>query len=321
MIKQIIKLSLISTLILHLNANEITYQIDPTEQLDPTKEEHTLFMKKYSNKINSNIRFETNENITAKDININDIIKQKNKANDFSELNAKSLTDIVELKKDIYNDAINYTKDTMLNDNMLDNIKKIQQNILYDKEWSFAGKKYMQDILDYNPAKLNIANTEKEYLKKDEVIYVVISKSIPENTIINYFHSLNDNKKDVQFILRGIVGNDLSKLMPTLNYLKSLMDKVKEENYYNISINPKIIQALKIDRVPAIIFLQNYNYELENPDNISSLNNDVKSYIFYGDAPLAYALEKINIKAKSVSLQQLINNLNKSSFYNYQEKE
>lgn len=320
------KTALSICVVLSLNANDIlqnTEKIDPTENLNPTKEEHTIFIQKYNKKINENIKIELNKDIDANSIDKDDILKQKNHSEELSkELEPSDLTNIINEKQAVYKDAIDFTKQTMKNSDMENNIKQLQQNIINDSSWSFAGKKYLQDILSYQEKNIQNNIPKKEFLKEKEMIYVVISESIPENTLLNYFIDLNGYVKEVQFVLQGIIGNDIKKMMPTMNFFKNLMENANPNKniYYEISINPKIIKALNIKQVPAIIFLENYEYTLENADSISTLNDNAKAFVFYGDMPLAYALQKINKKAKSNTLDIFINALNKTSFYNKSEK-
>jgi hypothetical protein len=70
--------------------------------------------------------------------------------------------------------------------------------------------------------------------------------------------------------------------------------------------------------VPAVIFVKNYNPYSEIQGNAQMMGKDGLSdeevFIAYGDSNIKYVLEKINKKAHSKGLEELIKNINKGFF-------
>ena len=71
-------------------------------------------------------------------------------------------------------------------------------------------------------------------------------------------------------------------------------------------VDPIIFGRLKIDRVPAIAYIEDYErtgYCSEGLDDGARMD---KVHIVYGDVPLRYALEYIDRKSPSENLKKLI---------------
>ena len=104
---------------------------------------------------------------------------------------------------------------------------------------------------------------------------------------------------------------------PTLKYMNKLLTKdpyieESEDNRFNINlhINPKVTQRYKIDRVPAIIYVQNHDGLLE--DSVPVEESNEKYWISYGMGSIDYVVERINKEANSLWLTSL---LEKDSFF------
>jgi type-F conjugative transfer system pilin assembly protein TrbC len=205
------------------------------------------------------------------------------------------------------------------------------------KDEAFGARQYAgeyRDIIDdrlndpNNPVLSSVPiNNGNKFLDKNEQVIVVISSSIPASTLRSYFQDIDaiEAISDVKFVLRDLVGNDVSTIKPTIEYLSTIVSKsgkpVKSENNetykISVSINPKITQKYGIDRVPAVIFIKNYNAAIEEPKRIEeAIGENEEYYIAYGAAKLDYSLTKINEKAKSEGLKRLINALQKQGFFN-----
>ena len=168
---------------------------------------------------------------------------------------------------------------------------------------------------------------KNEYLEADERIFIIISSSMKDETIKNYFSDLQNVTSDITYVLRGVVGNDISKFKPTQDFIVKSMSKSgkttmseneSDEDFYNVSIeiNPKITRRFKIEKVPAVLFIKNYNPAVQDFQNfIGTPDENEKYYIAYGEVQVGYALQEINKKAKSKGLDRLIKGMNKS-FYN-----
>ena len=170
-----------------------------------------------------------------------------------------------------------------------DLVKQNKDHILYDKsiDWS----KY--SIVANNNQELTSQKQQNinKFLDSDDKVFIVISESIPKETIIDYFKLLENVNTDVTFILRGVVGNDISQINPTLNYIRDLLIKDKNVDmqdpknhyHYNIEINPKIIRKFKIESVPAVVYVQGYNQALQEATEIPKETGGERYYIAYGN--------------------------------------
>ncbi|AWI34155.1 TrbC family F-type conjugative pilus assembly protein [Helicobacter apodemus] len=270
-------------------------------------------------------------------IDINpDTLKQK-----AGELNIDFLRDTMQESKEFENlqieapsmEYLDKAKEIKDLTNMEDFKKELKANedyILYDKSIDFS--KYTglnrEELESIRNGSHNLQSGNR-FLSSDEKIFIVISSSMPKETIINYFKTLEKVNTDVTFILQGLVGNDISKLNPTLEYIRDLLVKDKNtslenpENIYsfNIDINPKVTQKFNITHTPAVIFISNYDKTLQEPQELKESINGERVYIAYGAVSADYAFKEINKKAKSKGLEKLLAQLNKSFFTEQRSKE
>ena len=198
-------------------------------------------------------------------------------------------------------------------------VEQNKEHLLYDKsiDWSKYVGKYKSKIEE-----LKNKGIDNKYLLKDEKIFIVISSSMPKETIRNYFKALENVNTDITFILRGIVGNDISKINPTLHYISDLLLKDKNgklddiNNHYafKVDINPKVTRKFNITKAPAVIYIQNYDFMLEQQQELGQVKSDEKYYISYGASDINYTLQEINKKAKSKGLDTIIKKMNEG-FY------
>lgn len=270
-------------------------------------------------------------------IDINpDTIKQK-----AGELNIDFLRDTMQESKEFENlqieapsmeylDKAKGIKDLTNTEDFKKELKANEDYILYDKSIDFS--KYTglnrEELESIRNGSHNLQSGNR-FLSSDEKIFIVISSSIPKETIINYFKTLEKVNTDVTFILQGLVGNDILKLNPTLEYIRDLLVKDKNtslenpENIYsfNIDINPKVTQKFNITHTPAVIFISNYDKTLQEPQELKESINGERVYIAYGAVSADYAFKEINKKAKSKGLEKLLAQLNKSFFIEQRNKE
>lgn len=194
-------------------------------------------------------------------------------------------------------------------------VTEYKDYILKDKELNFQEKmgNYSKEIKK-SPKKAY----KNKFLASDERVIVAISESIPNEVIKNYFKSLGENYDDVLFVLNGFIGNNPKKIMPTLKYVNDLLSKdnkdEKDKFLFRVDVNPKIFSKYKLNEVPAIIFIKNYNPYMEIQGNGNDDKSNEEVYVSYGDSNIKYVLEKINKDAKSNGLTKLIKNIQKGFF-------
>lgn len=189
--------------------------------------------------------------------------------------------------------------------------KKIIENenyLLYDKKinWQQHLGKYKNrtnTVLKQLKDKGTISSeiSKNQFLANDEKLFIIISSSIPKHILKNYFDMLQKVNTDVTFVLRGTIGG-VKKIKPTLEWIQDLLlSKGNNSRYaYNIIIEPRIASKYKIQKVPAVLYIKNYDpsYIKENPDE--------KYYIYYGAVDIDYALEKINSDVKSLGIEKFL---------------
>lgn len=235
-----------------------------------------------------------------------------------------TVSDETKKKAEAIADSINKQ---VRSDNFKTEVNQYKNYILNDEELNLKKKMgkhadYAQDILNN---KTEGALYQNKYLAHDERLVIAISSSMPEQTIKNYMSSLSGVDTDVLFVLNGFINNDPTKAMPTMKFVKKLLTKKegtsteKEETYsFRVDINPKMFNKYQIEKVPAVIFVKNYNPYSEIQGNVESnelngLSNE-NVFISYGDSSVKHVLGKINRKAKSATLEKLIKNINKGFF-------
>lgn len=194
-----------------------------------------------------------------------------------------------------------------------ENVKGMKEYILSDKGFNY--KSYLgkyQNLAD-EVIKGKVSNLPKNnFLSNKQKIYVVISSSMPKETIQNYFKTIQPVRTDVIFVTRGFIG-DIKYIKPTLKWMKDILtkpncneeDKKKCMYQVNLEINPKVTRHFNISEVPAVIFVRNYDGFLSEYMPLPKESKE-EAYIAYGDANIIYALEKINKKAKDKHLSKLI---------------
>lgn len=213
-------------------------------------------------------------------------------------------------KSDAFKATIGRNMDHIINDEKLDWGKYLGEY-----------KDQTQNIID------QMKNEDSPYLSKNKFLgakqrlFVVISSSMPDETIRQYFSDLESVNTDVAFVVRGVMGGP-EAIMPTIEYFDKLLiknkkrDKKEPGNRYNhnITINPKITQRFDIDRVPAVLFVDNYDPIAEAYTGNKKVHDDEDFWVHYGDVEIEYALKTINRSAKRQGLKTLISAMNDSYF-------
>lgn len=272
--------------------------------VNATQDEMTKFNEKY---LKGKLTSDMNDS-AARMIKISDIAKQKSDINLTVHQMDSNFSKIIEQnrKSPEANSIANITKSNSFKESIKENKKLILDN------YSIEGKKLSETIDKSTQTSINNYNADNN----SEHIFIVISTTMPDSEIKSYFSAV-EGKQGITFVLRGLVGG-LKKFEPTRSYIEKLIKKhpdVKDDQeVFNVSleINPKITKKYNIEKVPAIIYIKNYNGQLEEyePTNQSD-NEDV--WISYGMASLDYIFERINKEAKSQWLETL---LKKETFFN-----
>ncbi|EAL2460478.1 hypothetical protein YZ31_07575 [Campylobacter lari] len=286
-----------------------------------TKQE--LFKDKYlknKEQIQSQISVEELHK-NSKDLNLSYV--QEIKKTDFN----KTYKDITFIKDTNASKGAEEIFSLRRSERMQNEVLKNENYILHDK--SFGFEQNLEEYSDYTKNMIkqmeetkHLISTNK-YLNPNEKIFIIISSSLKDETIQNYFKLLENVNTDITFVLRGLVGNDLRYIKPTQEYIQKLLIKNKnsdlsnEDNHYkfNIEINPKITQRFNIKKVPALLYIQNYNPIVQDYQNvIGKPDENEKYFIAYGEVSADYALKQINKEAKSSGIERLLKNM-KNNFY------
>jgi type-F conjugative transfer system pilin assembly protein TrbC len=142
-----------------------------------------------------------------------------------------------------------------------------------------------------------------QFLESNEKLFIVISSSIPKHIIKNYFEMLQNVNTDVTFVLRGTIGG-VKKIKPTLDWMQEVLTKSDNTRYeYNVVIEPRIVNKYKIERLPAVLYVKNYN------PSYTEESTDEKHYIYYGAVDVDYALGKINGDIKSSGIKKILDKI------------
>jgi type-F conjugative transfer system pilin assembly protein TrbC len=208
-------------------------------------------------------------------------------------------------------------------DEMKRRIGEAEDYILDDKGMNFAEHipqaQGMDGNVDMEAIKKQMRSDGSPYLSKnrfldaDQKLFVVISESMPESLIKSYFEQLENVNTDVTFVMRGTRG-DISELMPTINYISGLLVKDADkdpndpENRYvhNVQINPKLTRRFGVEKVPCVVFVDNYDPIAETYTANEPLRDTENAYLYYGDMNVEYVLKRINQKAKKQGIKNLI---------------
>lgn len=191
--------------------------------------------------------------------------------------------------------------------------KKIIENenyLLYDKKinWQQHLGQYknrtntaLEQLKDEGTVSTEMSTNQ--YLEHNEKLFIVISSSIPKHILKNYFEMLQNANTDVTFVLRGTIGG-VKKIKPTLDWMQEVLTKKDNTRYeYNVVIEPRIVDKYKIERLPAVLYVKNYN------PSYTEETTDEEHYIYYGAVDIDYALKKINGDVKSLGIEKVLDKI------------
>lgn len=199
--------------------------------------------------------------------------------------------------------------------------REFQQKVMPEVEKWKDRMKYDGERLVINGGNIKQKNEKeegmREFLKKDERLYIFVSSSIPKTTLRNYARSIDKLREpNIQMVLRGCIGG-CTKLMPTAQFIQEIIAPSKDEELAaEFIIDPMLFRHYKIQRVPAIVFASGVTAaDLEASEGMpENLKGTPKAYIIYGDVSLDFALEKIYAKTNNSGVQSMLKELRKDWF-------
>ena len=263
-----------------------------------------LFNDKYLNSQKLDQYRDTNIN-TSSDFKISNI-KEMTKISDETNTTTSTMIENSIKSNTLENEAQNLKEQIKSKDFQ----KKIVENenyILHDKKINWQQhlgqyKNRTNTALEQLKEKGTVSSelSSNQFLANNEKLFIVISSSIPEHILKNYFEMLQKVNTDVTFVLRGTIGG-IKKIKPTLEWIQEILTKSDNTRYeYNIMIEPRVVSKYKVEQTPAVLYVKNYN-----PSYIEESANE-EHYIYYGAVDIDYALEKINSDVKSLGIEKIL---------------
>lgn len=245
-------------------------------------EKKDLFIEKYIKKDSSSFKQgkktygDSYRNKLSKDVNLSQVVKQDINNTSY-DVNLSSAINNQEAIKNA-----NVVNKKVRSSEFASKVKDYEDYILQDKELGLKDKMgNYSKLVGENKHNPNLSYKNK-YLAHDERLIIAISSSIPIDTLKNFFDSLTEVYSDVSFVLNGFIGNDPKYIMPTIEYTKKLLEKrntntkhSEDDRYlFRVDINPKIFNKYSLERVPAVIFVKNYNSYSETQGNKESFEEN-----------------------------------------------
>jgi type-F conjugative transfer system pilin assembly protein TrbC len=134
-------------------------------------------------------------------------------------------------------------------------------------------------------------NAPDKELQSDESIWLMISSSMPENTIRNYLADIDRYQLPIKVVIRGLVQSGMKK---TLRWTQHHMKKgncrdLKKCKWHkaSIAIDPLPYRYFKVKSVPALAIGKTLRIASEE----TATQAEIESVI-YGDASIMALLEK-----------------------------
>jgi type-F conjugative transfer system pilin assembly protein TrbC len=273
-----------------------------------TQEELTLFNEKYlKHKLQNDSHVKSTSTTTLK---ISDIATFKDVNKSIKQIEDSSLAQSLNQP---YNSEHakrieEYSHSTAFRQAVKDNKKYLLEN------YTIGGK-----LMEQTPQTKAFIQESATHDGK-ETLFIIISSSMPEADIREYFKRL-EGKEGVIFILRGLVGSE-KRFGPTKEYLEKIVKKhptdPNNQEVFNVAveINPKVTRKYSIEKVPAFVYVSHYRGQLGTSAPIDQSVHE-PFWVAYGTASLEYILEQINTEAKSTWLSSL---MEKETFFNAKDE-
>ena len=269
-----------------------------------SEDKKELFNDKYLNSQKLDLYRDTNINISS-DFKISNI-KDMTKISDETNTTTSTMIENSIKSNTLENEAQNLKEQIKSKDFQ----KKIVENenyILHDEKINWQQhlgqyKNRTNTALEQLKEKGTVSSelSSNQFLANNEKIFIVISSSIPEHILKNYFEMLQKVNTDVTFVLRGTIGG-IKEIKPTLEWIQEILTKSDNSRYeYNIMIEPRVVSKYKVEQTPAVLYVKNYN-----PSYIEE-STDEEHCIYYGAVDIDYALKKINDDVKSLGIEKIL---------------
>lgn len=179
-----------------------------------------------------------------------------------------------------------------------------------DNIWAKVKSEFEGNGLRYDEEYLGqLAKENREASLYENVhVYVFISESMPNVTLRNYLKALEG--VPVAFVLRGLVGDDPSKFLPTQAWVQRML--CGEPPYEAgskcftapVDISPNLYRAFGIEQVPAVVYVP-------NPAQIATCGAsplpEQDFFVWYGDLAPVYVLEEMQkLRPDDLTLHSII---------------
>lgn len=155
-----------------------------------------------------------------------------------------------------------------------------------------------------------------EYANKHLLVF--ISSSMPDAALSNFMGILGDNDFTA-FVMRGVVDNDISKIIPTQAWVRSFLcpggEKAEACHRSPVDINPGLFERFKITHVPAVVYVQSPQILLSACDGPVQVTDD-DFLVFYGDfSPIASLNAFEKEKPNDPLLKKIITQITRKGFH------
>ncbi|WP_022846775.1 TrbC family F-type conjugative pilus assembly protein [Desulfurobacterium sp. TC5-1] len=176
-------------------------------------------------------------------------------------------------------------------------IKKIENSTAVKRE----KEALKEQVKEVKKAVKKNGNYKSEKMKdkilpEDEKIYVLISSSVPLETLKAYVGEAERFNRDFVFVLRGTIGT-VSKIRPTLLFIRRVISKGDREAYrVEFNLDPRPFRLINAESVPAFLLLKDGKPEA----------------VVYGDVSLGYAVKKLYENTCNPYLEKLAEALGES---------
>lgn len=223
--------------------------------------------------------------------------------------------------KEMAKDFENYELDPVMFEKA-EGAAKITGTNDFKKQMEKYQKETLKSIERYVPAaQVDEAKGEEKgnahvLLNGGERLYVLVSTSMPKETIKRYLADINKiGDPNVVMVLRGVPGG-ARNLVKFRNTIIEQWD-IKDMDLVNIQIDPLIFRAYSIDSVPSIVYAN--GLELMDPEQSEGWSENAKikdAYIIHGDVSLKYAVESIYQRTGDKRVLDIYHKLERS-FYDH----
>ena len=141
----------------------------------------------------------------------------------------------------------------------------------------------------------------------DKSLYLFISSSMPEKTLMNYTDTVK-NLDGALLVINGVIGS-IDKIMPTVDFVariscgKGLADFTEGTkcDMAKVDINPYLFRAFNIKSVPAFVHSSLPYSEVMKKVTLGEPISEDSYYKLTGDVSIQYALEKLRDNGTTIA--------------------